>query len=83
MFAAGGGPTRNDFWLSWRKERRQHVSSGTMAHAALALGDLEEAFSWADKAVQERDPNLLWVIREPGFPNCCGRTSATTISCDG
>ena len=49
------------------KRRSQYVSAGMIGVTVLALGDVEAAFTWADKAIQERDPNLPWLIRAPEF----------------
>ena len=49
------------------KRRRQYVPAGTIAFVALALEDVDAAFGWADKATQERDPGLPWLIRAPEF----------------
>jgi eukaryotic-like serine/threonine-protein kinase len=49
------------------KRRRQYVPAGTIAFAALALDDLDAAFRWADKAIEERDPGLPYLIRAPEF----------------
>ena len=49
------------------KRRRQYVPAGTIAFVTLALDDLDAAFRWADKAIQERDPGLPYLIRAPEF----------------
>jgi tetratricopeptide (TPR) repeat protein len=45
------------------KRRRQYVSGAMIAMTVLALGDVEAAFTWASKAIQERDPSLTYLIR--------------------
>jgi eukaryotic-like serine/threonine-protein kinase len=47
--------------------REQYVSAAAIALAALAVDDTENAFRWADQAVQDRDPNLLYAIRAQQF----------------
>jgi tetratricopeptide (TPR) repeat protein len=47
--------------------REQYVSAAAIALAALAVDDTENTFRWADQAVQDRDPNLLYAIRAQQF----------------
>ena len=49
------------------KRRGRYVPSGTLALAALALKDVETAFGWVERAVQEHDPNLTYLIHTPYF----------------
>jgi serine/threonine-protein kinase len=49
------------------KRRERYVPAGTIAFAALALGDVERGFEYAEKAADERDPNLPYLMRSPYF----------------
>ncbi len=44
---------------------RQHVSPLAFAMIHTALGDLEKAYEWWEKAVEERETWLALVLREP------------------
>jgi serine/threonine protein kinase len=44
---------------------RQHVSPLAFAMTHTALGDLEKAYEWWEKAVEERETWLALVLREP------------------
>jgi serine/threonine-protein kinase len=50
-----------------RARREQYASAAAITLAALAVDDTEKAFRWADQAVQDRDPNLLYAIRTQQF----------------
>jgi hypothetical protein len=50
-----------------RTRREQYASAGAISLAALAVDDTEKAFRWADQAVQDRDPNLLYAVRTHQF----------------
>jgi len=50
-----------------QQKREGYVPAGTLAFAALALGEVAKALDWAEMAVDERDPNLPNLIRTPYF----------------
>jgi len=56
------------FLSEMEEERRErYLPAGTIAFAAMALGDVERGLEWAEKAVDERDPNLPYLMRSPYF----------------
>jgi len=68
-YVHAGRPTDAERFLAEleEKRRRQYVPAGTIAFVTLALDDVDAAFRWADKAIQERDPGLPYLIRAPEF----------------
>ena len=49
------------------KRRRSYVPAATLAFATLGLGDKEGTWKWLDRAVEERDPNLIYTVASPDF----------------
>ena len=49
------------------KSRRQYVPATTRAFVTLGLGDVTGAWKWIEQAVEDRDPNLIYVITWPNF----------------
>jgi len=66
-YAAAGNQEQARKILAKLKELRQQglVPSGSIAILYGALGDLNQAFAWLDKAYDERDPELTYV-KVPG-----------------
>jgi TolB-like protein/Tfp pilus assembly protein PilF len=46
---------------------REYVPAGRVAGIYTALGEADAAFEWAAKAVQQRDPTILWIRASPVF----------------
>jgi tetratricopeptide (TPR) repeat protein len=49
------------------KRQRKHVAAATLASVTLALGDVDGAWKWLDQAVEEHDPNLMYITTSPEF----------------
>lgn len=47
--------------------KRKYVSSYFMAGILAALGELDQAFGWLEKAFAERDPSLTLIRVDPVF----------------
>jgi hypothetical protein len=47
--------------------QRRYVPPYCMSIAYAGLDDIETAFTWLDKAVEERDVWLLWLKQDPRF----------------
>jgi TolB-like protein/Tfp pilus assembly protein PilF len=46
---------------------REYVPAGRVVGIYAALGEKDAAFEWAAKAVEQRDPTILWVRASPVF----------------
>jgi len=63
---AGRRPDAERFLHGLReKSRHQYTGSAVMAVVAAGLGKSDEAFEYAHRAVRDRDPNLLSMLRSP------------------
>jgi tetratricopeptide (TPR) repeat protein len=49
------------------KRRRKYVPAAMLAFAALGLGDVAGALKWIEQALEERDPNLIYIPASPDF----------------
>jgi hypothetical protein len=47
------------------RARSRYVSSGTRAMATLAAGNVDRGLKIANEAPEERDPNLILLLRTP------------------
>lgn len=50
-----------------RRSENDYISSVSIAYVCTALGDHERAFAYLDRAVQDRDPNILGLKSNPIF----------------
>jgi tetratricopeptide (TPR) repeat protein len=66
--AAGRGGDAERFVAGLEeKRRRKHVPAATLAFAVLGLGDVANALMWIEQALEERDPNLIYIPASPDF----------------
>lgn len=47
------------------ESKQTYISPFYFAWVHIGLGEKEEAFEWLEKAYQERDPRLMWYLRDP------------------
>jgi TolB-like protein/Tfp pilus assembly protein PilF len=58
---------------------RDYVPAGRVAAIYSALGEKDAAFEWAEIAVEQRDPTILWVRTSPIFNSLRGDPRFTTL----
>jgi len=50
------------------KRNSQYISASTLTECAAAVGDMDGAFRWLNVAIEERDPQLLYLPAAGSFP---------------
>jgi TolB-like protein/cytochrome c-type biogenesis protein CcmH/NrfG len=53
--------------LAARNTNGAHLAAQYPAYVYAALGDPDRAFEWLDRAIAEREPNVLWAKVDPRF----------------
>jgi tetratricopeptide (TPR) repeat protein len=68
-YAAAGRPGDAERFVAGLEEqrRRKYVPAATLAFATLGLGAVNGALHWIEQALEERDPNLIYIPASPDF----------------